>query len=434
VTARPRLLPAGLRGQLRSLAAYAVAPMVGIVTAPFLARSLRPEGRGELAGVMQPINLAGAVASLGVPAAVVFFIGRGYSVRSARRVGYACAVPSAVAVYLALCGYAPLVARHIGVSVWVLVASWAIVFVSAAVQVRRATWQGVGRFGLLDLERTVYALVRLVGVVGLAVAGVTLASGYVAVYLASFLVGGAVLWWGVPGRPPGGPPAPTGELTRSQVYRYSTLAAVGTIALSANNRLDQLLLPAATNSRELGYYAVAVTVAEVPLIAATVAARNLLHAASKGRAGRGLLRSAGAVLAACAAGSLGLALLAPWAVPLVFGPEFSPSVSSVQILLLGTVLNSGVLSCTAVVSGRGRPGLGSLINVVGLAVTLVGFAALWGTMDSRLASVVSSASQIGALAVGVALLRRVPADRPGAEPAAVLETATTGGTHPTATG
>ncbi|HEY6796560.1 MAG TPA: oligosaccharide flippase family protein [Kineosporiaceae bacterium] len=401
--------------QLRSLAAYGVAPTVGIVTAPFLARALRPEGRGELAGVMQPITLAGALAGLGVPAAVAFYTGRGYSQRSVLRIGYLATLPSAVTVYLGLCAYAPVVAARLGVPVPVLLASWAIVVLSALVQVKRASWQGLGRFGRLDLERTGYALARLVGVVGPALAGVTAATGYVAAYLASFGLGAALLWCGGPGRCGPAPVADAGrEPTRREVRRYSWLAAIGTISLSAGNRLDQLLLPAATSSRQLGFYAVAVTVAEVPLIAATVAARNLMHAASTGRRGGDLVRSASVVLAAGAGGCLGTAVLAPSAVPFVFGPAFAPSVRSVQILLLGSGLTIGVLSCTAVVSGRGRPGLGSLINVAGLAVTVVGFAVLWGRMDSELASAVSAASQAAALAVGLVLLRRVPAGGPGA--------------------
>src|SRR5690606_13565070 len=112
---------------------------------------------------------------------------------------------------------------------------------------------------------------------------------------------------------------------------YSLLASIGTISTIASSRLDQLLMPAAASARELGYYAVAVTVAEIPLVLATLAARNSLQKSAKGASNIAIMRECLFFFAVCVLAVLAILVTAPIVTPIVFGSDFGPSVLPMQI-------------------------------------------------------------------------------------------------------
>lgn len=393
-----------IRRDARSVIAYSLSPVLGLVSGPILARVLAPVGRGDLAAVLQPITIAGVIAAFGVPSAATFFVARGYSQSDVNRLALLSSGVLGVILYTASIPYMIIVSRNLAISTTVLLLAWLAIPASGLAAARRGVWQGAGNWRVLDSERASYALLRFALVAVLAIVGVTSFIPYIAVSLVAFALAALLLWlW---------PPAdlhlpitqPWNRTARTLFLAYSTKSAAGAIALAANNRVDQLLMPATSSSYELGIYAIAVTVAEVPLVIATIAGRNLLHAASAGVPPRALVRVALPSLGMTVLATAALAIATPWVVPAVFGPAFNASVASTEILLVGTILNSIAICTTALLSGRGRPGFASLTNVLGTIVVLALFALLWLNITSDVASWINLASQGATAIAGVSVL------------------------------
>ena len=200
--------------------------------------------------------------------------------------------------------------------------------------------------------------------------------------------------------------------------RYAGAAAAGTIALTLGNRVDQLLLPVATDRAQLGLYAVAVAVAEVPVVLGTLAARNMFVQASRGDGAGRLWRGVSHIVVAAVVTVVGLVALTPVLVPLVFGEPFRAAVLPTQVLLLATACHVVVDGLTAVQLGRGRALVASVPHLAGLAATVVLFVATWSVMSSLTAAWVCLVSQAVALVVSLVLLRRTGGTSAAARPAA----------------
>ena len=185
--------------QGRGMLAYAAAPAVGLATGPVLARMLGTEGRGELAILLQPLTVAGAVAALGVPAAVTHFLAGGHPSAPTMRRARLVTTLSSLVVYLLLVGYALVVEARTGMSAGLLSVAWSWVFVEVWVSLRRARAQGEGPLWRLDAERAVYASLRLLAVVGCAWLGLRSVEAYAAATLLPVLLG-SLLVLGAAGR------------------------------------------------------------------------------------------------------------------------------------------------------------------------------------------------------------------------------------------
>lgn len=219
--------------------------------------------------------------------------------------------------------------------------------------------------------------------------------------LAAFVAGALIVWWPSKSKGTQGhqPKVPYAALTG-----YSLSAALGTIAVVANNRLDQVLLPIMAPSHEVGFYAIAVTVAEVPLILGTLAARDALYHSSKGEPALQILKSSRIYLFGGVGLGVLLSALAPYYMSPIFGAEFDGAVQSVQILAVGTVFACFALAFTAIISGTGRPGLSSFIPLGGLILTVGLFVLYKEEMNSVFAAFIAAASQLFSVLVGMVLL------------------------------
>lgn len=397
-----RIFDRRLLATARSWSAYAVLPLIGLITAPILARALGPVGRGELAAILQPTTVAGAVASIGAPAAVAFFVAKSFNANRVQRLGFATVGVSTSLVILGLFFYSFIVSSSIGLSQPLVFLLWLGVIPGAFFAVRRAAWQGTRRYGPIDVERSTSGILRLVVVVSLFILGVSSAGIFAAAYLlASF---GASLALLRPLRPADRGMAANGPSARSFVS-YSVLASMGTIAFTLNNRLDQALLPATVSATELGYYSVAVTVAEVPLIISTVTARNLMAESAGGVGSKQMTHTAvlGGIgmIAVC-----GLAAASvPLALPAIFGADFAGSIVLTQLLLLAAIVTAVGECLGAVITGKGFPGWASLGPAVGALTTIAVFIFFWREMTVELAAVLAICAQAAtAVASGVVVL------------------------------
>jgi O-antigen/teichoic acid export membrane protein len=397
---RLRLLP---WGTLRSWGAYAALPLVGIITAPILARALGPEGRGQLAAMLQPLTVADAFAAIGVPAAMTFYVARGIHPRFLKGPAILLLLMSTLVVAVVLFAYSSEVSKASGVPQHLLLALWLSTVLGALIAYRRGTWQGLRRFGMLDTERASAAALRVIFILGLFVVGATTSFPFAVAYVTSGLLASMLLLRRLP-------EIPVLETRRQNNFssgsftRYSLLASLGTISMTLNNRLDQAVLPAVVSSRELGFYSVAVTVAEIPLIMTTVMNRNLLAEVSGGAARSTVVRTTilgcVGVFLACAV----LALLCPWLLPLAFGQAFEPAIPLVRLLLMGTFLGTIATAMSVITTGRGRAGLGSIGPAVAAVSTVILLCFFLQQMTVELAAWIAIGVQGTAVVVSAILL------------------------------
>lgn len=390
---------------LRSWAAYAALPLVGLVTAPVLARALGPEGRGQLAAVLQPLSVADAFAAIGVPAAMTFFVARGIHPSRLRGPSLLLLTLSSVIVAAALAAYSSEISKASGLPQHLLLLLWASTIIGAYISSRRGAWQGFRRYGLLDGERVSAASTRLVLIVGLFTLGVTTMFPYAVAYVLSGLLAAGLLFRQLPNMD-------VAESRRRNKFsgpvfaRYAVLASLGAISMTLNNRLDQAALPAAVSAHDLGLYSVAVTVAEVPVIIATVMNRNLLAEAGANAAKKVLLRTTLTGIVGVSICCLGIALVAPWLVPLAFGPAFEGSVGLIWLLLGGTVLGTCASALSVIITGRGRPGIGSIGPGISALATAGLLLVFWQEMTVVRAAQIAILAQCLAVVVSGILLVR----------------------------
>jgi O-antigen/teichoic acid export membrane protein len=162
-------------------------------------------------------------------------------------------------------------------------------------------------------------------------------------------------------------------------------------------RLDQTLMPTLSGARQLGFYAVAVSVSEIPLFM-SIAVRDVVLTASTARADFRLVADAArAVLLSQIVLAAAAALVAPWLVPWVFGAQFAGSVPSVLVLLFGgalgsagSVLNQGLLSLNAPLIRSLTLAATAVVAIVTLLVLAPEFGALGASLASACAYVSSS--------------------------------------------
>ncbi|AWH00520.1 oligosaccharide flippase family protein [Rhodococcus ruber] len=369
------------------------------MSGPILAHAMGPEGRGQFAGIMQPITVASAVASLGVPSAVAYYVARRSDPRATFALGIRTTIAPLVVVIAVMIVYAQFVSERQGIPYRLLLLFWSAIILSVIVQIRRGVWQGLATWRLLDFERGAAAILRFALVIAVALVGWRHAGAFAAGALSSFVIASMLLFAKLPRRVRDAENALPGEFAK-----FSVFASIGTISTIASSRLDQLLMPAASNSDQLGYYAVAVTVAEVPLVFATLAARNALQRSAKNWGNRRIAADTAAYFGVCVVTSIAIGTTAQWLAPIVFGASFEPSVLSMQILSAASVATWIAVVSSAIMSGRGYPGYGSLIPLISFLVTVGGFTVLWGDVTSYAASLIALMGALAGSVVGGVLL------------------------------
>ncbi|MEV0392189.1 O-antigen ligase family protein [Polymorphospora rubra] len=381
-----------------------VIPLSGLVVGPLLSRELGPEGRGLYAALTLPIVVCGWIGTFGLQDALSFHLRDGRLSRAgAAKVSLLALVPLGL-IGIALLGVLGLFvfaddSDHY--QQFLLLSLVAPLHILVNLLIGALT--GASDMRGVNLVKVVPALVRT-GLLVFACLAFDLSAFWAGMLFLVSMVGGLVV--GLPrlrsGRKaPVAPPEPTTIPTRS-LLTYSLSCLPGVLAAISTARLDQIIGLPVIGAKELGYYAVAVSVAELPMVIAT-AARTVLM----GRAGTDDPRAATqvgrlAVLASVPACG-GLALIATFAVPWVFGSAFTPSVLPTLILCAGTTLYTCMVILSAVLLANGRPGPSSAALVAG---SVAGVACLFllaplGAVGAALASLVGYGISVAVAAIAV---------------------------------
>lgn len=357
--------------------------VLNIVTGLLAARLLLPEGRGELAALLLWPGLLAELGSLGLYDALLY---RAATRTESPRALFAAMAALATALSIVLIGIGfivlPVVFAKHGEDMLTL----ALYFMCGFLPTYFTSLFTSGLFQG-QLQITAWNILRLlVPATYLAILGsLLLAAGtdvadFAAAYVAAQAIAGITGVVFVARR--GWLALKPDMRVIKGLLSYGVKVHFGEILYSLRQRLDQAAIAYWLPSAELGLYAVALTVANGPLIlvftVANVAFPKISQQAEGGKLlvfGR-YLRFA-LVMAACII--LALWMVVPWLLPLLFGPAFAPAVPIANILLLGALPLAAKLMFQQALKAWDRPLVVSRAEAAGLIAAVALLAVLMPT-------------------------------------------------------
>jgi O-antigen/teichoic acid export membrane protein len=404
----PRLDPAAV-GSAQLLAGKIAGNAGYFVAALLLARSLGPDGRGQIAFLVVVSLILARVAVVGIGEATTVFAAREPAQR-AGQLATAVAFAGAAATLVSLLAGGGLFLVDAGGAADVDGSELAIVVAATvALAIADAAYgfllgsDRVGRQAAITATSSwLYALLLAVVWVG---GGLTVERAALAWALAHVL---RAVWALHHAVDVAGLGRPSLSLLRSSLA-FGSRAWVGTLARFLNFRADQVLLGFLATESTLGVYAVAVNASEALLYVPSTTAVALLPVVSRGHPRAGVevvLRGFRSAALVTLGGMLVAALLGPPLLPLAFGSEFQGSVTPFLLLLpgaLGFVAMSVFSSGLAASSLPGRSSLGPLVSLaLGLALAVV----LIPSFAAAGAAAAASSAFLAGGAVSLLLYRR----------------------------
>ena len=303
--------------------------VLSFITSPILARTLGPSGRGEVAAIFAVLSIAPWLTELGLTS----FLSREHARRShplgvllgstmpITFAGALVAVVAAVPLARALGRGRPEVTHFLEIGLFLLpLATLPQMLYGVAVAEER--WN-------------TFMVVRVLSTVGTTVCIVVLSLlGALTVRTAAIIY----IVWGIVGNTP----FLTG-LRGTWPWRFDAVVAhtglafgvrswLSTLANAGNVQLDQVLMAGLVSSRQLGFYALAVTLstAASSLVGATATA--LIPRVAGGDSGLAA-RACRVTLLLVTLFDLAVALTSPLFVPILFGSAFNPMIAMLIILL-----------------------------------------------------------------------------------------------------
>jgi O-antigen/teichoic acid export membrane protein len=185
---------------------------------------------------------------------------------------------------------------------------------------------------------------------------------------------------------------------------YGAKTWIGALTGVVLSRVDQILMAPLAGARELGFYAAAVAIGEIPYVVSGATRDVMLAADAADPDDRRAQQASRATLFVTAAVCLLLAALSPVLIRFAFGAEFAPATPMLVVLLIAAFLYTPGSSAGAVLMARGRPGARSsaiaTACVLNLAVLPL-FIAHGGGIGASWASVIGYGG-MSCLAVGLA--------------------------------
>jgi O-antigen/teichoic acid export membrane protein len=380
---------------------------LGLVSNVILARALAPQGRGLYALALVAPSAVTLIANLGISQALVYYLAKRTYTRD-RLIGQVLALSLLLggAATLGLFAVAAVAGGAIlpGVPLSLVIIAGASIPLALFFYYSLSFEQGLENFVGFNAIYVVNAIALVVLLAPLVVAkgNVTLA---VTAWSLSWI-----------------PTAATGVYVLSRSGRLNarldlsvvrTLLRFGIVGYLSfmtnylNLRLSTFLVNIFTNATQVGYYAVAVTLAETVWYMSTAASTVLAPrvAGAEGDAPEiTTARVSRVVLWTSAAAAVVLAVAAPLVVRVLFGSAFNPSVVAVWLLLPGIITLSVARVLSSYLLGKNRLKVDLSASLAGLVVTLaldVLLIPLYGFAGAAIASSVAYTTTMAVNFIGV---------------------------------
>ncbi len=351
-------------------ALYAAAFFANIL----IARFLGPEGKGQVSLVIFTITIVIDLAAMGVPSALVFFVGqRLHDVRRLFGAGvvlYAALVVAFSLLYLA-------VIPHLHDTLFSKLPLWLMYFLLLAFPITSATryaqhialgLRQVFRFNFVSvLDRAGYVTLLLIILWGLERSVVGVVAAEVLARLISCTV--ALYWLLSTVKPVLG----FGRKVMTSLLGYGLRAHLMLVIALISYRVGLYVLRYFHDDATVGQYSIALNVAEVLLFIPNsfgIILFSRTSGSTKEEADRFTPIAARNVLLVTIIAAAVLAIAAPVLVPLVFGRDFRPAVSPFFVLLPGVVIFALYRVLSYDIIGRGFPLRVSIASATGLLANL----------------------------------------------------------------
>ncbi|MEN0128936.1 MAG: flippase [Brevundimonas sp.] len=384
------------RNMLVAFVGNAFPPLVSLFSGPILAQALGVSGRGAVAAATAPFALVVAVVTLGVPESVTYAVARApHLARNVLDRGlWLLLGAGVVATGLVFFASPTLSGQDPDVQHLMLLAAFAII-PNMVVGALRGVASATNRWGTVTLQRMLGAVMKLVLLVPFWLTG-NLTPVVATVIIAAVPVLGAAPYVVMLVRlPPRADEIPD-EARTPALLSYGLRIWAGSVAGIMHARVDQVLVTPLAGTVQMGLYAVAVSIGELPLMIHTaVRDVNFVEEATGSQDAR-LASTAriSTLLTGTAAVGIGVTMI--WWLPLLFGSDFSGAVPVTAILLAAAVVGTPGSIAGSALSGRGRPGLRSLTLAFALVVNVALVLALvppFGAIGAAWATFGSMAAQ-----------------------------------------
>ena len=353
-----------------------------------MARALGPAGRGELASVTVYAAVATTLASLGVPVAM------GHAV--AKQLHPRPAILAASVRFCALLVLPALVAGFIVVN-WPLAelsgparagAFVALALVPVAVLSSCLMFFLLGEGALRSvnhLQVTPTVMVAVATVALYAAGRLTTTTAIAAMIPVGFV--GAVIGWRAVGL------RPAGRIPIRPILSFGLRGFAGNVATFASITIDQAVIGPVLGTRQLGFYAVAASIASLPyMVGVAIGSRAFAEVAAAERQGEAAWRFMRYTLIVTLFMAVTVAVLSPVILPLLYGHAFRPSLAPLLLLLPGSVALSLSATASACLNAKGWPGRSTLAELAGFVTTVIGLTLVVARFGIVGAAVLSTAA------------------------------------------
>jgi O-antigen/teichoic acid export membrane protein len=194
------------------------------------------------------------------------------------------------------------------------------------------------------------------------------------------------------------------------LLKFAAKGFLGSLLAFANINIDQAFIGPLLGRRQLGYYAIAVTVATLPVfVSQAIAFRSFGPMTTAADAGQldELTRPVRTSFMVGIPSAVIIGLASPLLLAVVYGRSFQPALVPLLVLLPGAVALGAATTTATTLLAAGRPGTATMAQVSGVVVTAFGLPlALYGH-SIVMAAVASTVSYVTMAAVGLTALKRL---------------------------
>lgn len=371
----PKRSPTSLDRAIRSTIATNVAlALLGVATGIIAAHLLGPSGEGALTAIQAWPTVLGTLTMLGLDFSLVYFISlQPIKGRQLTSTAIAISMISSLIVGIAAWFTLPLLLSAQRAQIISAARTFLLIgVIYALVTIPRGSLRGAGKFAAWNLFRLAPGIAWLVILISSWLLGHASAVPLSHWYLVGLLACGLPLLF-VINRTMEGPRRPDAGAA-PQLLRFGLPSALTSLPQTVNLRFDQLLIVAFLPARELGLYVIAVSwsSASIPLLSAVGSVISPNVSAQRDRQRQEVLLSTalqGGALLAIASSTI-FTLLAPIALPLIFGARFTTSIPSALVLTPATAIFAWAGVAQEGLRGLGRPKDILVAEIVAAVVTL----------------------------------------------------------------